>query len=93
MRVRVEPLTETLDGMSPARFSLGDSTIEVIDVVDRWHGECTEHFRVLGSDGHMYVLKREGQPHDPGAWEMVSFTHKDSRGTGPGAPRGARVLH
>jgi len=93
MRIRVEPLSETIDGISPARFRLGDSTIEVINVVDRWHGESTEHFRVLGSDGHMYVLKHEGPSHDPSAWEIVSFTHKDSQGTGPGAQRGIRVLH
>ncbi len=93
MRIRVEPLGGTLDDISPARFRLGECLIEVVDVVDRWHGESTEHFRVLGSDGHMYVLRRQGGSADTQAWEMVSFTHKDSQGTGPTPREGFRVLH
>jgi hypothetical protein len=93
MRIQVEPLGGKLDDVSPARFRLGECLIEVVDVVDRWHGESTEHFRVLGSDGHMYVLKRQGGSDDRYAWEMVSFTHKDSQGMGPTPREGIRVLH
>lgn len=73
----------------PRRFVLGDRTVEVDDVLDRWYGDEADYFRVRGADGHLYVLKRV---RDDEAWELTSFTRHGSRGTaiGESAPR---VLH
>jgi hypothetical protein len=46
--------------------------------VDRWYGEQACYYRVLGDDENSYILKG---PLEDGSWELVSFTHKDSRGT------------
>lgn len=62
----------------PVRFLLGDRPIQVEEVVDRWYGESASYFRVLGNDENLYILKG---PLEDGFWELVSFTHKDSRGT------------
>ncbi len=63
---------------SPVRFLLGDRTIQVEQVMDRWYGENGSYFRVLGNDKNLYILKG---PIEEGFWELVSFTHRNSRGT------------
>lgn len=73
----------------PQRFVLGEETIEVDDLLDRWYGEDADYFRVRGRDGHLYVLKHL-RGHD--RWELTSFTRRGSRGTSMGT-RGPRVLH
>jgi hypothetical protein len=87
MKVHVEIPPARMADPAPARFWLGGHSIEVVDVLDRWHGHDADHFRVRGDDGHTYVLRYSRGAEHPGAWEMVSFTHKDSRGSSlhPGA--------
>ncbi len=78
MRVKVEAYSGYTANERPLRFSLGDRTLEVRDILDRWYGEDARYFRVSVEDGDTYVLKyleRED------AWELASFTGKDSRGT------------
>jgi hypothetical protein len=88
MRIQVVCRAEhTADG--PQRFVLGEQTIEVDDLLDRWYGEDADYFRVRGTDGHLYVLKHV-RAHD--RWELTSFTRRGSRGTSLGT-RGPRVLH
>jgi hypothetical protein len=78
MKIKVESRSDSKGHESPSRFFLGSRTVEVASVVDRWYGEQACYFRVLGSDENSYILKG---PLEDGSWEMVSFTHKDSRGT------------
>jgi hypothetical protein len=78
VKVKVETHPDSRGQESPARFTLGTRTIEVQACVDRWYGELGCYFRVLGRDENFYILKG---PMDDGSWELVSFTHKDSRGT------------
>ena len=87
MRIRVECRERLADG--PLRFVLGDSTIEVDDLLDRWYGDDADYFRVRGADGHLYVLKHV---RDDDCWELTSFTRHGSRGTSVGT-RSPRVLH
>jgi hypothetical protein len=88
MRIRVE-CHAGRGCEAPRRFTLGDQTIDVEDVLDRWYGNDADYFRVRGRDGHLYVLKylraQDG-------WELSSFTRRGSRGTSVGS-RGPRVLH
>ncbi len=78
VKIKVESLSDSKGQENPARFFLGTRTIEVEAVVDRWYGEQACYFRVLGNDENSYILKG---PLEDGSWELVSFTHKDSRGT------------
>jgi hypothetical protein len=78
MKIKVESQSDAKGQESPTRFTLGTRTIEVEACVDRWHGEQACYYRVLGNDENSYILKG---PLEDGAWELVSFTHKDSRGT------------
>jgi hypothetical protein len=78
VKIKVESTSDAKGQETPSRFMLGTRTIEVEAVVDRWYGEQACYFRVLGSDENSYILKG---PLEDGSWELVSFTHKDSRGT------------
>ncbi|HWO43781.1 MAG TPA: hypothetical protein VNO43_18480 [Candidatus Eisenbacteria bacterium] len=78
MKIMVESLSDSKGQENPARFQLGVRTIHVEAVVDRWFGEQACYFRVIGHDENSYILKG---PLEDGSWELVSFTHKDSRGT------------
>lgn len=78
MKVKVESNPGPRGEISPTRFTMGTRTVEVEACVDRWYGEMACYFRVLGHDENFYILKG---PLDDGSWELVSFTHKDSRGT------------
>jgi len=87
MRIRVEYGRAGAEGLS--RFVLGERTIEVDGLLDRWYGERVDYFRVRGVDGHLYVLKHV---RGDDCWELTSFTRRESGGTsvGTAAPR---VLH
>src|SRR5207249_11916034 len=87
MRIQVECRAERASE-GPRRFVLGEQTIEVDDLLDRWYGSDADYFRVRGGDGHFYVLKYL-RAHD--RWELSSFTRRGSRGTSLG-PRGPHVL-
>jgi hypothetical protein len=78
MKIKVESYSDSKGQESPSRFQLGTRTIQIGAVVDRWYGEQACYFRVLGDDENSYILKG---PLEDGSWELVSFTHKDSRGT------------
>jgi hypothetical protein len=88
MRIRVDGRHGS-ESAVPSRFVLGDHTVEIDDLLDRWYGEAFDYFRVRGRDGHLYVLKHV---HDDGRWELSSFTREGSCGTGVGDP-GPHVLH
>ena len=78
MKIKVESISDAKGQETPSRFMLGIRTIEIQAVADRWYGEQACYYRVLGSDENSYILKG---PLEDGSWELVSFTHKDSRGT------------
>jgi hypothetical protein len=78
VKIKVESAPDAKGQERPSRFLLGSRVIEVEEVADRWFGEQACYFRVLGSDENSYILKG---PLEDGTWELVSFTHKDSRGT------------
>ncbi|MFI5397044.1 MAG: hypothetical protein ACHQ9S_16025 [Candidatus Binatia bacterium] len=80
MRVKVEAYSGYTANERPLRFTLGEHTIEVKAVVDRWYGEAERCFRVSGDDGNTYVLKyleRED------AWELAECTGETAGGSDP----------
>lgn len=79
MRVHVEAYSGHVANERPVRVTLGERTLEVKEILDRWYSEAARYFRVSCDDGHTYVLKYDRYEDQ---WELVSFTHKDSQGTG-----------
>jgi hypothetical protein len=89
MRVKVEAYSGYAANERPLRFTLGERTLEVQDVLDRWYSEDACYFRVSTDDGDAYVLKYlKGED----VWELVSFTGKHSSGTRPQADI-SKTLH
>ncbi len=41
----------------PLHFLVDGEDIKVREIVDRWYGEDHDFFKVVGDDGHTYVLK------------------------------------
>ena len=78
MRVKVNTDIVSAGEERPAGFVLGGRFIKIEQVMDRWYSPQGSYYRVLGEDGNFYILKG---PADGEMWELVSFTHKDSRGT------------
>jgi hypothetical protein len=78
MKIQVECYSGHKGDERPVRFYLGSRSVQVVEVVDRWYGENGSYFRILGDDENLYILKG---PLEEGSWELVSFTHRDSRGT------------
>ena len=78
MRLKVEAYSGHTANERPTRFTLGERTVDVEEIVDRWYSEDARYFRVRADDGNTYVLKyleRED------VWELASFTDKRSSGT------------
>jgi hypothetical protein len=88
MRIQVE-CRAARASEGPRRFVLGEETIEVRDLLDRWYGGDADYFRVRGGDGHLYVLK---YLRTDDRWELSSFTRRGSHGTNL-EQSGPRVLH
>jgi hypothetical protein len=82
MRVRVEAYSGYASNERPLRFTLGERTVEVEDVLDRWYSEDARYFRVSADDGDTYILKHLDRED---VWELASFTGKHSSGTQPHA--------
>ena len=71
MRVRVECYAGYRGEETPRRLFLGERSVRVTEVVDRWLGQDHRYFKVLGDDGATYLL-RHGAEED--RWELVQFT-------------------
>jgi hypothetical protein len=56
---------------TPRRFHLGDTVIEVVEVVDRWLAPDHRYFKLRGGDAKTYILRHDVTAD---AWELVLFT-------------------
>lgn len=77
MRVRVECYAGYRGAETPRRLFLGERSVELAEVVDRWLGQDHRYFKVRGDDGATYLLRHEA---GEDRWELVQFTRE---GVGP----------
>jgi hypothetical protein len=73
--VRVETYSGFKADERPLRLHLGDRTLEVCVVEDRWYSPGETYFRVLTHDGDHYVL-RHAEAQD--VWTLAAFRAKTS---------------
>jgi hypothetical protein len=64
---------------TPRAFAIGDRRIEITAVLDQWLSPDHRYFKLLGSDGHTYIVR-----HDvvSDRWELTLF----QRARGPAQP-------
>ena len=55
---------------SPRRFCIGENTIAVAEILDRWAGPDHRYFKVAGSDGAVYILRNDIVSC---TWELVFY--------------------
>jgi len=72
MRILVECYAGYRGEETPRRLYLGERTIAVIDVIDRWLAPDHRYFKVQGDDGGIYIVRLD-VPAD--RWEMVMFDY------------------
>lgn len=68
LRVRVECYAGYRSDETPRRFFVGDRSIEVIDVLERWFSPEHRYFKLRGDDGGLYVLRHAVFQ---GHWELT----------------------
>ena len=73
VRVKVEYQPGHRGEEMPCAFFVGDTRIEVVDILDWWPGRDHRYFKIRGSDGGLYILR-----HDIpfGEWEITLFEQR-----------------
>jgi hypothetical protein len=71
--VRVETYSGFKADERPLRLHLGDRTLEITSIEDRWYSPGETYFRVLTADGDRYVL-RHTETQD--VWTLTAFRAK-----------------
>lgn len=54
----------------PKRFTLGEQALDITDVEDQWYSPSSQYFRVLASDGNIYVLRHD---QEKDVWTLDAF--------------------
>jgi hypothetical protein len=75
--VRVESYSGFKAEERPLRLHLGERTLEIVSIEDRWYSPGETYFRVLTSDGDRYVL-RHTEAQD--VWSLTAFRARTGRG-------------
>ncbi|MCP4688477.1 MAG: hypothetical protein GY859_10520 [Desulfobacterales bacterium] len=70
MNVKVDCYSGYRGEETPRRFTLGERTIEVRDVLDRWLAPDHRYFKLLGDDQGIYILRHDVRTW---RWEMTFF--------------------
>jgi hypothetical protein len=68
MEIVVECYAGYREEETPRRFSIGERSVEVARVIERWITPDYRYFRLAADDGRMYVI-RQGVA--SGKWELV----------------------
>ena len=55
---------------SPRRFTIGDRTVEVVEIIDRWLSPEYRYFKVRGSDDGIYIFRHDAVSQQ---WELTLF--------------------
>jgi hypothetical protein len=73
LAVQVECYAGHRGEQTPRVVILGEQRIEVADVLDQWLAPTHRYFKLLGKDGHTYILR-----HDivTDQWELTMFVRR-----------------
>ena len=72
MRIEVECHAGYRGEREPRRLHFGPRAVAVTEILDRWLGPDQRYFKLLGSDGDIYILRHEVATHD---WSVAYFRH------------------
>jgi hypothetical protein len=70
LTIRVECYAGYRDEEIPRRFFMGDKTVEIEEVIDRWLAPEHRYFKVRGSDNDIYILRYDEVARQ---WQLTLF--------------------
>jgi len=70
-QIRVDCYSGHRGEETPRRFWLQSRCVTVCEVMDRWLAPDHRYFKVLGSDGDLYILRHDPHVHQ---WELTFFS-------------------
>ena len=75
-QIRVDCYSGHRGEETPRRFWILSRCVAVKEVIDSWLAPHHRYFKVLGSDGDVYILR-----HDPygGVWELTFFRKSEPK--------------
>ncbi len=59
MNVKVDCYAGYRGEETPRRIEIDGRRVEVVEVIDRWHGPDHRYFKLRGDDGAAYVLRHD----------------------------------
>ena len=88
MILRVQTYSGYKADERPVRITLGERTLDVTRILDRWYAPGSSYFKIVASDKNTYILQhREQEPQEPNEpndaeWLLVSYRegHEPGRG-------------
>ena len=82
MEVKVECYAGHRGEETPRRIRFDSRTVEVAEVLDRWHGPDHRYFQLLGDDDATYLLRQDEKDC---SWSLIHFRRSGGQGE-PGLP-------
>ena len=70
MSLEVETMPDERGFDVPVRFRMRDRLIVVTRLVDEWRGKDHRYFKLIGSDGNLYILRLDETKSN---WEITLF--------------------
>jgi len=55
---------------TPRQIRMGERTIEVVEILDRWLSPDHRYFKILGDDRGIYIIRHDVQSWQ---WELTFF--------------------
>jgi len=65
----------------PLSFTLAGRTFQVRELLDRWYGADRSYFKLVASDGNLYIIRHDTEED---AWEMVMMEAGEVKQTAAG---------
>lgn len=84
MRIKVECYAGHRGEQEPRRIHLNDSVVEAAEILDRWLAPDHRYFKLLGSDGALYLVRHD--EHEQ-VWDLMLYDARGGEGGG-GRPAG-----
>ena len=70
VRIEVECYAGSRSEETPRQLLVGQTPIEVVEVLDRWLAPDHRYFKCLGADGATYIVRNDVQA---GTWELTLY--------------------
>lgn len=76
MDVRVDCYAGYRGEETPRRFRLGNRSIDVVKILDRWLAPDHRYFKLIGNDNSLYILRHDTENF---RWELTFYSQVESK--------------